>query len=1166
MLSWNHTKKTLVILTVIFSIITGQFISAAEVFAAEGEGQAVQEESKEEGSQEANGDENNGQEENPSDTAKLRFMFTSDIHGQITTEDYENGTVFTTGGLSRTASLIKEAKKEANEENTLLFDLGDNMYDYTTDYIYNYDDTLLQPIFKALSLVGYDAITLGNHDFEYTLSYIQKQLKDSGLEDKVVLSNVKDINTGKNIWAENKIFEKQLVTSSGRSMKVKVGVIGETIPSIPNKRENYTGVLQTEGIIKNVEKEVSALKEQGADIIVVIAHSGIGSETVSDTTHNVGYALTKVEGVDAVLCGHGHSDFPSAKGTKYDSFKGVDLTTGLVNGKSLVQIKSRGASLGIADLELSDADNKISIVGRNSLIRSVNANTEVDQTINDCMGEWTKIFLSDCSEILCEIGNQTELQNYFATQEDTDLIQLMNNIKMGYGLNYINNTATEYKNYPVIGVSSYIKYGSGDSRDYIDITGDFKRSNMYDLINYKTKLFLYEMTGAQIREWLEWSAGCYETSGEAVLQKSDFPSFSGEKPLQYALQQRYLNDWKNFFVFDGIEYKIDSSAKPRYDANGYKINDTRRIISLTRNGAAVADTDVFVVASHQVPDNALFNEMDIKRITYISADQYRSYIEEFISKMALTGNLKPIKDNNWSISYSDKYNYVIKSAKNGQDEADRREWLTSSSVGDDGGDSVYWYYLLETDKISQEDSSGPGINAVILNENIMSSKGTIVVQATDLSGVASVKYTKGKYNINDIVWSSAKQVSDGKFSYSKNAIYSILAEDMKGNRSIAYIKTSNIDSNMLAAPVVKPYSNKKKYIEGTAKAGSKIYFQIENGKNYSANVTSKGTFKYKLPSQKAGKRIFVYAVDSKGKTSSRTTVTVKRTGPNKPALNNNIKTNSKVVSGKTNDIYAYPLVLVDDKVLYVPSTNVEELYKKSSFYKKSYKVVVIKMKTEASGAFQFTLPEYPTSHMNVKIKTIDALARCSLQHKVGVTLAAPRKPTVSQVSNLSQTVKVYTAEECTSATVRIDNKKYAATKAKYNKKTGYCYTIKVPRSDSTSIFRIWLTNKVGNSLSVVLHPTEKVPNKPKLDTVKRSAKKITGKVHLVGSKDGENTVKSTKTKVYLYLNGKKHLAKIKSDGTFYLKFKKRKLKPHDKLICFAKNCNGTSLKRTVYIK
>lgn len=1158
----NDKWKIFVVMAVSFALLTGQpsVVSAAEGQASAAE--TTQEDNKEEGkegdeSQENQGNENNGPDGTLPDTANLRLIFTSDIHGQVTTEDYENGTIFTTGGLSRTATLIKEAREEVNGSNSMLFDLGDSLYDYTTDYIYNYDSSAKQPVYNAMSLLGYDAVTLGNHDFDYTLPYIQEQLKASGLDDKVVLSNVKDVNTNKNIWAENKIIEKSVVTDSGRPISVKVGLIGETVPTLSKKRTNYTGILQTEDIVENVKAEAAILKEKGADLVVVLAHSGIGKENPGFKDSNTGYALTKVDGVDAVLCGHYHTDFPSKDVSIYDNLPGVDLGTGLVNGKNLVQVKHRGASIGIADLRISDADNKISIVDRKTSLRNVDASTEVDAAINNCMGDWAKTFLLDCTEILCELDDDTELQNYFGTQEDTDLIQLLNHIKISYGIGYINNEEEAYKDYPVVAASSYLRYGSGDGNDFIEITDEFKRSNMYDLVNYKTGLYLYEMTGAQIREWLEWSVSCYETAGENPLSSKEFPAYAKEKPLQYALQEAYLNDWKNFYVFDGIEYTVDTKNAPRYDENGKKINDTKRISSLTRNGKEIGDSEVFVVATHRLPANPLFESMDSKKIVSTSTEKYRNHIEEYIEKIAETGNLKPIRDNNWEVVYSEDYNYVLGSSEKAQVKMENRKWLPELL---DNIDRCQ-YYLFDPGKLPKEDKTGPAVNALAVNES--NKKGTIAVQATDRSGVSHIKYAAGKYGMDNAVWKTAEEITKGSFQYKKNGIYSILAEDTKGNCSITYVKTSNINTGMLEAPAVTTYSNKKKYIEGKAEAGARIYFKIENGKTYSAAVSKNGTFKYKLPPQKAGTKIYVYVVDSKGKTSVRKTITVKRSGPNQPALNG-IKTNSKAVSGKLNDTYAYPMVLVNDKTLYVQDQNVAELYKKSSFYNKGYKVVVTSMKITSSGTFSFNLPDYLKADIVVKLKTVDTLSRCGLQSTTEVLQMKPRKPEVAAVSNLSKSVKVYSGEKCQSASVRIGDKKYSVSKASYSKEKGYCYTVKVPRSDSTSTFRVYLTNAKGNSSVVSLHPIEKAPNRPTLNKVKKSAKKVTGKVHLVGGKDGVNTVKSTKTKVYLYVNGKKYTGKVKNDGSFSVKVKK--LKKKDKLVCMARNLNGVSLKRTVYVK
>ena len=125
----NDKWKIFVVMAVSFALLTGQpsVVSAAEGQASAGE--TTQEDNKEEGkegdeSQENQGNENNGSDGTLADTANLRIIFTSDIHGQVTTEDYENGTIFTTGGLSRTATLINEAREEVNGSNSMLFDLG----------------------------------------------------------------------------------------------------------------------------------------------------------------------------------------------------------------------------------------------------------------------------------------------------------------------------------------------------------------------------------------------------------------------------------------------------------------------------------------------------------------------------------------------------------------------------------------------------------------------------------------------------------------------------------------------------------------------------------------------------------------------------------------------------------------------------------------------------------------------------------------------------------------------------------------------------------------------------------------------------------------------------------------------------------------------------------
>ena len=127
--------------------------------------------------------------ESEKDTIDLRIIGTTDLHGQLNSNDYEQGVDYNNGGLARVFDLIKKAKTELPEGNTLTLDAGDVLFDYTTEYIFSANQQAIQPIYEAMKYVGYDAITLGNHEFDYGYDYILNQLDGSGLRDITIVSN-----------------------------------------------------------------------------------------------------------------------------------------------------------------------------------------------------------------------------------------------------------------------------------------------------------------------------------------------------------------------------------------------------------------------------------------------------------------------------------------------------------------------------------------------------------------------------------------------------------------------------------------------------------------------------------------------------------------------------------------------------------------------------------------------------------------------------------------------------------------------------------------------------------------------------------------------------------------------------------------------------------------
>ena len=122
---------------------------------------------------------------------------------------------------------------------TLLIDAGDSFYSYSTNYIYdNYPDAV-QPIYQAMNQMRYDCITLGNHDFDHPWDYLYDQLDRSGLLERTFVSNAVYTESGELPFRSSAIFTRKMKTSEGRTVQVKVGVVGATYTGFSQRRYVY---------------------------------------------------------------------------------------------------------------------------------------------------------------------------------------------------------------------------------------------------------------------------------------------------------------------------------------------------------------------------------------------------------------------------------------------------------------------------------------------------------------------------------------------------------------------------------------------------------------------------------------------------------------------------------------------------------------------------------------------------------------------------------------------------------------------------------------------------------------------------------------------------------------------------------------------------------------
>jgi len=940
---------------------------------------------------------------NDKETVKLRIIGTTDLHGQLKSFDFEQGVDYNNGGLARAFDLIKKAKAELPDGNTIVLDAGDFLFDFTTEYIFSTNQDAIQPILQAMKYVGYDAITLGNHEFDYGYDYILKQLDGSGLRDITVVSNVTDARTGEHPFLENMLITRKLKTTSGKEVEVKIGIMGHTIPHLTGKTHSYAGILTGEDIVENAKKQAKKLKEMGADIIISLSHTGIGPVNPELNFKNVAYALSKIDEIDVIVCGHEHNLYPTTDMTSpYYKLPNVDKKTYLMNGKNVVMAGDRGRAVGVVDLVLETAGNSVKIVDRKSELRMVTEkDTKEDKTIAAMFGEWEKQLLHYSKDVLAQLEPGSLIHNYFGLLSDNAAIQLLNDSKIYYALSKIKADYKEYINYPIIAASSYESYGVKSIDDFVKISGEISEANLASLQNYNSYLYVYTITGAQLKEWLEWSASAYETIGKNMKwSDSTMASLMKDTGLQSLIREEWLNDWSNFYIFDGITYEIDPSKDPRYDFSGNIISSNRRVSNVRYQGKEVTDDMELLIATNKITKPVVANKGVEEQIVLKGFVRGQAILGDYIKLLAQSGSIMPQVDYNWKLKLPADYQFIIKVPHYAGDLFEKTPWFVKYLTVKD----QYKYYIASY-PTEKNDTTPPHLVIAPLITNPTASSFEVAVQAVDDSEIVSLKYLDKDMEADHDIWAVAYNIPSKGFTVHKNGVYTVYAEDAHGNKTTKKIVISNFNDNLLPRPTVDNYTNRKSKISGKAEPNTTLVIETP-GKVYETRVGSSGSFSVALPGQLAETYITVYVKDEeRNLESERVAVRINRTGPNQPQVNA-IYNNMNYITGNARDDVMAVVALVDD-IAYVYGKNGKKLFEANTeVYNKSIKIVETEGVISSNGQFILMLPPLEAG-TSVKVYTLDHVSRNSRVTTVTVKEVGPNAPVVYEVSNIEKTIRGY---------------------------------------------------------------------------------------------------------------------------------------------------------------
>ncbi len=416
----------------------------------------------------------------------ITILGTSDMHGNIWGYSYEDNAETDNNGMARLYTYIQQVRAE--NPNTFLVDAGDDIQGtIMTDDLYNKTPEEPHPVVTAMNYMGYDAMTLGNHEFNWGIPTMQSILGQASFP--VLAANV----TG---------AQGEPVTGAGWTIVerggVKLAVIGVVTPDVPIWDSGKDGIDDAVYEAANVAvgKAIDEIGDQ-ADVIMVSAHMGMyaefDEEGGSDSAQKI---LDDNPEIDVLQVAHNH--------VVVNEKQGSTVIGGVRNG---------GRDIARFDLTL-DADNQIidssvEIVDMTGVtpsqeLREIPLVAEAHQKTIDYINGGGS---GDEGEGGASLGSTTarfqpenEIRGIPAGRVmDTAVMDLINTVQL-------ENSGAD------VSAAALFK-GTSDLPK-----GDINYGNIFDIYKFDNTLYRVSVTGAELKAYMEWSAECYNQWQEGDIK------------------------------------------------------------------------------------------------------------------------------------------------------------------------------------------------------------------------------------------------------------------------------------------------------------------------------------------------------------------------------------------------------------------------------------------------------------------------------------------------------------------------------------------------------------------------------------------------------------------------------------------------------------------------
>ncbi|MEO3874478.1 5'-nucleotidase C-terminal domain-containing protein [Nonomuraea sp. B12E4] len=548
-----------------------------------------------------------------SKTVTITVMGSSDLHSNALNWDYYKDAAYTDGagnsiGLAKVSSLVNKIRAERGADHTLLFDSGDTIQGTPLAYYYAKVEPItetgqIHPMARAMNAIGYDAVTLGNHEFNYGLPLLATWIKQ--MKAPVLGANAVYEQSGRPAYQPYVI----------KSMKVKgekpirVGVLGLTNPGVAIwDKANVEGRLRFTDLVESARKWVPVIRAQGVDVVVVTAHAGddgmssYGSELPVENASAM--VAEQVPGIDAVLFGHAHNDVPQR------------FVTNKVTGKQVLLTEPGrwGNRLSRLDFQLTKQRGEWVVTGRSAT--TLNTNTvQEDPKIVRLLKPQHDTTVGYVNKVVAKSAQ--DLRAAESPYKDTPILDYIQRVQVDTV-----KQALPDNTLPVLSIAAPF------SRSAVFPAGDIRVRDVAGLYVYDNTLLAVKLTGAQIKDYLEYSARYFNQLNPGDPVDVSKLTNAGNTP-----------DY-NYDQLSGVSYDVDV-AKPA----------GQRIANLTYEGAPVPADKQFVVAinNYRQSGGGGFPHVTGAEVVYNAQVEIRQALIEYATAK---GTIDPadFAESNWKLT------------------------------------------------------------------------------------------------------------------------------------------------------------------------------------------------------------------------------------------------------------------------------------------------------------------------------------------------------------------------------------------------------------------------------------------------------------------------------------------------------------------------------------